>query len=451
MRRSLILVLVLLMGPVVIRADDAQWKVGLAQRKITPQTPVYLAGYANRNKPFENVVLDLYAKVLVLADSQGTKVALVTSDLIGFRADFAEPICEQITAKTGIPRSHIVLNSSHTHTGPSLGLNEADRWSNMSEEDARRTTEYTRKLMDDVVRLVAEAAGKLQPVKLSYGVGVAKFVMNRREATPQGVKLGVNPSGLADRSAPVLRIDLADGGLLAVLFGAACHNTTLGGNDYFVSADYAGYAQEYIQAQHPKAQAMFMMGCGGSANPFPRGTTEISRLHGTELGAEICRVLETKLQPIRGPLKVAFDQVDLPLAEAPSKERLKQLAEGRSGWEPWYAKEMLRRLDKGEKLSRHYRCPVSVWQFGSDLTLVGLSGEVVGEYVPLIQDALGPLNLWLAAYCHDVFGYVPVAKTLQEGGYETRGMIYGGIGLFTPQTQDILVDKVRELARQAGR
>jgi hypothetical protein len=92
-----------------------------------------------------------------------------------------------------------------------------------------------------------------------------------------------------------------------------------------------------------------------------------------------------------------------------------------------------------------------VWQFGTDLTMVGLSGEVVADYVPLIQDALGPLNLWIAAYCHDVFGYIPAAKTLEEGGYETRGMIYGAIGLFKPEAQDVLVAKVRDLAARAGR
>jgi hypothetical protein len=143
--------------------------------------------------------------------------------------------------------------------------------------------------------------------------------------------------------------------------------------------------------------------------------------------------------------------VDLPLAAPPSRERLEQLAGGRSGWEPWAAGEMLKRLKAGQELPRHYRCPVAVWQFGEDLTLVGLSGEVVADYVPLLQDTLGPLNLWIAAYCNDVFGYVPVAKTLQEGGYETRGMIYGAIGFFTPQTQDVLAAKVRELAQQAGR
>jgi hypothetical protein len=170
-----------------------------------------------------------------------------------------------------------------------------------------------------------------------------------------------------------------------------------------------------------------------------------------ELGDEVCRVLDTKLRPIHGPLRVAFDQVELPLAAPPSRERLSQLATGRSGWEPWMAGEMLKLLDAGKELPRHYRCPVAVWQLGDDLTLVGLSGEVVADYVPLIQESLGPLNLWIAAYCNDVFGYVPAKSTLREGGYETRGMYHGALGMFAPEAQDILVEKVRELAKQAGR
>jgi hypothetical protein len=154
---------------------------------------------------------------------------------------------------------------------------------------------------------------------------------------------------------------------------------------------------------------------------------------------------------MNGPLRVASEPVDLPLAPPPPRERLTQLAAGRNGWEPWYAGQMLKRLEVGQELPKHYRCPIAVWQLGEDLTLVGLPGEVVAEYVPLIQDALGPLNLWIAAYCNDVFGYVPTASTLREGGYETRGMIYGGIGQFLPETQDVLVAKVRELAVKAGR
>ena len=98
-----------------------------------------------------------------------------------------------------------------------------------------------------------------------------------------------------------------------------------------------------------------------------------------------------------------------------------------------------------------HRQAVAVWQFGSDLTLVGLSGEVVVDYVSLVENALGPNKLWIAAYCNDVFGYLPSARVLREGGYETRGLYSGGIGYFDSRCQEVLITKVRELAKKAGR
>src|SRR5205807_9572438 len=119
--------------------------------------------------------------------------------------------------------------------------------------------------------------------------------------------------------------------------------------------------------------------------------------------------------------------------------------------EPWVAKQMLAVLDRGDKLPRRYTCPLAVWQFGSDLTLVGLSGEVVVDYVPLLEHALGPNRLWLAAYCNDVFGYLPSARVLAEGGYETRGLYSGGPGFFDAKAEEVVVRTVRELAAKAGR
>jgi hypothetical protein len=113
---------------------------------------------------------------------------------------------------------------------------------------------------------------------------------------------------------------------------------------------------------------------------------------------------------------------------------------------------MLAKLDRGEKLPTSYSCPVAVWQFGWDLTLVGLSGEVVVDYVPLLERALGPNKLWLAAYCNDVYGYLPSARLLREGGYETRGIYAGGMDRrFAAEAQDVLVEKVYELAKRVGR
>lgn len=89
-------------------------------------------------------------------------------------------------------------------------------------------------------------------------------------------------------------------------------------------------------------------------------------------------------------------------------------------------------------------------RFGQDLPFLGLSGEVVGEYVPRIEEALGPRRLWPAAYCNGVFGYLPTARVLRRGGYETKGLIVE-TGFFSEAAEPVLLAKLRELAREVGR
>jgi hypothetical protein len=447
---ALILMASLAALPSRAAAQSLDWKAGLARVKITPEQPVWMAGYASRNKPFESVHDELFAKVLVLEDAAGTKAAWITADLIGFPAEIAGPIRERIEKETGIPARSVLINASHTHTGPTLSLDPTPR-EGRALADAERTVAYTRTVQDKLVAIAAEAAATLKPVKLSWAGGVVHFVMNRREFTERGVILGVNPRGLADRGVPVLRIDGADGQPLAVVFGAACHNTTLGGQNYEISGDFAGHAQRLIEERHPGCQAMFVQGCAGDANPYPRGSHELAEKHGAELGNEVCRVLETKFTPLHGPLRIAWGDAALPLAPPPAREELEKQAAGKSGIQPWVAQQMLERLARGEKLPTEYTCPLAVWQFGDDLTLVALSGEVVVDYVRLIEEAIGPNKLWVSAYNHDVFGYLPSARVLREGGYETRGLYSGGIGLFAPEAEQVVVDQVKRLAAEVGR
>jgi hypothetical protein len=431
-------------------AAEPDWKVGLAQIKITPDRPVPMSGYASRTKLSEKTASDLYAKALVLEDRDGHKAVIVTSDLLGFPAAVAEPICERIERKIGLKREQILLNSSHTHSGPQVTLRATPK-DGPSAGEAERAVEYTRDLQDKVVELVVKAAERLEPARLSWGAGVADFVMNRREFTPSGVILGVNPRGLADRTVPVLRVDSAEGKPLAILFGAATHNTTLGGDNYQICGDYAGFAQAYVQEKLPAVQAMFMLGCAGDSNPYPRGTMDLARQHGEVLAAEVRRVQGGKLRPIAGPLRIAFARDDLPLQTSLSREEIQRLAADKRNPKSFAAGQLLALLDKSEKPPLTYRCPLTVWQFGSDLTLVGLSGEVVVDYVSLLEKALGPNQLWLSAYCNDVFGYLPSARVLAEGGYETRGLYSGGPGFFDAKAQDVVVRAVRDLARTAGR
>jgi hypothetical protein len=444
--RNAILTIILILSAGV--AAEAQWKAAASRVRITPERPVWLAGYDARVKPFEAVETDIWAKALAFEDEGGRRAVLVTADLIGFSAPVAELIVTKIREKTSLERNQILLNASHNHSGPALSLDPKPR-GKMSAEDVGATAAYTRALAEKIAGAVAESFSRLEPVRLSWGTGIAFFAMNRREHTPNGIILGVNPRGPADRSVPVLRVETPDGKLRAAVFGAACHNTTLTANNFRINADYAGFAQSYIEEKYPGAQALFVTGCGADANPYPRGTFELAREHGANLGKEVCRVLEGKLEPVRGALTVTFDTVDLPMQPMPPREELERRTRGPS-WLAGTATTLLEMLARNETPPRHYTAPVAVWQFGEDLTLVALSGEVVVDYVALLTRTLGPLRLWIAGYSNEVFGYFPSARVLEEGGYETRG-VSGGKGWFAPEAQGVLVQKVRELTARAGR
>ena len=432
-----------------ISAADEEWQAGLASVKITPEAPVRLSGYASRNKPFEKVAADLWAKALALEDGKGARALLVTFDLIGLPASVADPLCRQITEKTGIPRPRILLNFSHTHTGPTPSL-KTEPYGNLSADEAKRQAAYTRAMMAKVVDLAGQAVASMSPARLSWGQGVSHIAMNRREFTPRGVRLGVNPRGLVDRSVPVLRLDDAKGKLRGVVFGYACHGTTLGGRDYVVCGDYMGYAQERLERELEGVTTLFVSGCGGDANPYPRGRIEYAQDNGANLAREVIRVLKTDLAAVEGPLGIGFERVDLPFRKV-EREELAAIASRGPGYQRGVARKQLEAIDKGEAPASHYVAPITVWQFGESLTLVGLPGEVVVDFMTMTERAVGPLRLWVAGYCNDVFGYLVSAQVLEEGGYETRGTYHGAAGFFSRDAEKVVVKKVVELARKAGR
>ena len=440
------LLALLLLLPAASTPLPGNWHVGLAMADITPDQPLPMAGYAGRDGPFESVADRLHAKVLALQDSTGAKALLITADLLGFTRERAAAICDQLEGSPGIGRERIMLNASHTHAGP---LVAGSLLSRASADVKARIESYIETLDSRIVAASRRALREMRPARLSWGRGAAGFVMNRREFTPGGVVLGVNPSGLADRTVPVLKVESPPGQLQAVVFGAASHCTTLTGRNLTISGDYAGIAQHMIQERLPGVQAMFMAGCAGDANPYPRGTLQLARQHGRELADVVQEVLAQDLQQVQGPLTTQFREVSLPL-ERFTREQIERMGEDAPSYRRFFTDGALQRLDSGGSLRRTYPAPFALWQFGTDLTLVAFSGETVVDYVRLTEERLGPLDLWVSGYNNDVFGYLPTDRILREGGYETRGL-YSDYGLFTPEVQDVVMDAIADMARSAGR
>ena len=77
-----IALIVLLVSPIAF-AVHTNWQAGAAKVNITPELPIWLSGYAARDKPATTKHDDLWAKALVIQDAAGHHAVLVTMDLIG--------------------------------------------------------------------------------------------------------------------------------------------------------------------------------------------------------------------------------------------------------------------------------------------------------------------------------------------------------------------------------
>jgi neutral ceramidase len=428
----------------------ADYRAGIGRIIITPDKPIYMSGYAGRDHPSEGAIHDLWAKALVIEDHKGARVAMVSTDLIGLPRNIADIVAARVEKTYGIDRAHFVLNSSHTHTGP-LVRHNLEAMFELNAEDSQVVSDYAAKLTEKLIAVVGAALNDLAPADVWFGNGRANFAINRRQSTPKGVIIGENPAGPTDPDVPVLKVTAPDGKLRAALFGYACHNTTLGGKFYKITGDYAGFAQIAVEKANPGATAMFVMLSGADQNPTPRGTIELAEEHGAALAAEVNRVLAEKLERVRGPLRAAFQIVELGFAPQSREGFEAQLTEA-NVYRVRHAKAMLRLYDEGEPI-RRYPYPVQAIQFGKDLTFVALGGEVVVDYALRIKREFGAKGIVIMGYSNDVMSYIPSLRVLKEGGYEADdSMLYYGLpGPYNEEVEDRIMTTVRQVMKRVGR
>ncbi|MFQ6035459.1 MAG: neutral/alkaline non-lysosomal ceramidase N-terminal domain-containing protein [Sedimentisphaerales bacterium] len=432
--------------------QQEKFKAGLASEVITPEQSMWLAGYAARTKPSEGKASELYAKVLALEDALGSRLVIVTVDLIGIPRPLRNWLEKEVNECHNLPPESLLMNASHTHCGPVIRETKysiyGDSFYGLSPEYIQRSRQYVEALQQKLLQLVGRAIENLAEVRLSYSHARAGFAMNRRLKTERGYRIAPNPDGPVDHDVPVLRVDSPDGKLQAVLFGYACHNTTL--SFYKFCGDYSGFAQQYIEEAHPGVTTLFVAGCGGDQNPYPRRgprSLEYSMQHGRALANAVEAALISQPRPIRGPIRSVLETVTLKFAKPPSREQLEEQAKSDNKYDRRHAEVLLKELEQTGEIRTTYPYLVQVVQFGNDLTIVALAGEVVVDYSLRLKAELAGPPVWVAGYCNDVFGYVPSVRVLKEGGYEGgEAMRYTMLpGPFAPSVEFRIIYKVHEL------
>jgi neutral ceramidase len=408
-----------------------------------------MSGYSARTHPSEGVATDLWVKALALEDSKGTRVVIVTMDLVGIPRSISDTAAARIQKKYGLERSSLVFNCAHTHTGPVV-------WPNLSvmffltPEQQRVVDAYAHKLTDDLVTVVGAALADLSPAELSSGHGTAGFAANRRQGRGGNVKIGVNAKGPVDHDVPVLKVMSPDGKLRAVLFGYACHNTTLTAEFYKISGDYAGFAQLNLEQAHPGATAMFMILCGADQNPEPRSTFELVQQHGKALSQAVETVLAAPMKPVRAPIRAAYMTTELNF-QPHTREQFEQEAKSDHKYKAARARAMLRTYDEGTPV-RRLTWPAQAVRLDKSFTLLALGGEVVVDYQLRAKREYPKENLMVAGYSNEVMCYIPSLRVLKEGGYEVNDSMiyYGQPGPLAPDVEDLIFDTIHKVMKRVG-
>ena len=243
----------------------------------------------------------------------------------------------------------------------------------------------------------------------------------------------------ADQSLPVLKVTREDGSLLALVANYACHNTTLRGDFQQIHGDWAGCAQQCIEADHPGALALISIGCGADSDPCPHGTVALCEQHGRELADEVRRLVNAgSWTPVSPTLTARRKTLDIPWTQHPDMDLARRIAP-----QSWAVQSALRRLDQGQSLPDAQVYQLVTWAWGDDLAMVFLSDEVVVDYALRLQRELDASRLWISAYCHDVSTYIVSDRLIHEGGYELQNSLSNLVTFGQPETlQPSLEDRI---------
>ncbi len=393
------------------------WQIGLGRRVITPQTSVWLAGYGTKRVP-DGKIHDLWVKVLALKDADGKRVVLATTDHMGMSKTLYESLYAKLQERFALDRSEFMLTFSHNHCGPVLKDDLVDYYP-LDDEQRRLVDEYSEWMQQQVIDAAGDALANWQPAQLLKGEGKCTFAVNRREHSEAEVEQllaeGKPLKGVVDHYVPVLAVKGEGGKLLGVLFGYACHPTTLSFNTW--CGDYPGFAQVNLEASHPGTDAMFFNACGADQNPIPRRKLELCERYGRMLADSIEEVLSKPMQPVSSGLRTVFEFVDLDYDELVTREKLLPVANGPSELHARWAKRMLKMIDDGVVFPTAYPYPVQAWQIGKELLLIGIGGEAVVDYSLRFKREFGPTT-WVCGYANDMAAYIPSRRVWEEGGYE---------------------------------
>lgn len=238
-----------------IPSGSGSLRAAAAEVDITPPAGLPLYGHSSNGEMAAGYWLRLYARIIVLDDGRGQRLAMVQLDLGASSALLHRRLAAAL-AEEGIGPSNLVMSATHTHGGP--GAFFGHRFYNGF---VGAKAAYEPRLVDWLVARIAgeakDAFSRLAPARLRIGrEQVASWAsFNRSRAAweknfePDGLAL---PADEVERSLTMIRVDAERDGVVVPIaawsiFGV--HGTAMPSSFDLYHGDVHGLAARYIAAE----------------------------------------------------------------------------------------------------------------------------------------------------------------------------------------------------------
>ena len=420
---------VLLVAIFAIGSLSAEFRAAAVKVDITPQSPQWLLGYGPRKSM--GVHDPIYHRVIALDDGK-TQFYLVSSDLCLFSPGLYDEVADELKQRMGIDRKQFWWSVTHTHSAPEVGPRGVYNALLKGRSDHEVDLEYTQKVRSLLISAIEQARAGLQPARLQTGTGMSMANINRRAKDADGkVSLGLNPAGPADRQIGLMRLERADGSIIALVANYGIHGTVLSGRSELISGDAPGVAAAYVE-QKIGAPVLFINGAAGNAAPIYSVYDTPKSGHLSEFRVLLGdRILEanSRYGPGSGDVSLRLDEI---FVESPLKPGL-----------VW--PEELARYSRTDTAGKSLvRLPVRFLTIG-DTMVWAAPVELFSEIAVEVRNRSSFPHTFYFGYTNGWFGYLPTAAAFDEGGYEPATSV------FTKAAETDLIERVSTYIEGAGR
>jgi|GEM_PF-1767833 len=389
---------------------------GFAKRCISPTLPAVLEGN-NLSAPCESVRDDLYARALWL-EQEGRQVAVVALDLLFMDRPEVDYIKSVIWRRFRFEPDQVMLNFSHTHSGPRVS-----RWSYSGEP----SPVYIDALAERIGDAIEEAMADAEPVTMLAGTGATSLPISRRRPNAEGyAEWGPSHSEPVCRLLPVCQFLTASGYVKAVLFSVSCHPTI----NYLpvLSAEYPGQAVTRLNAHFDTTGCMFLQGAGGDAKPVniadgerrfrPTDWSDVERA-GEIVADEVMQTADILRACGEPELRSELVEIHLPMEPTPDAAALETISRDRAvdAMKRAWAADMLEQLRQNGVLPQTVPVQMHFLQLSRSVRLVGLEGELMADLGTLIAGTFPTGVTFPMGYTNGARLNIPADRQLPQGGY----------------------------------